>query len=98
MADRAEDNKVPAQNAPNSDREPQQSRAPDDRPAPPHRDELNRKTVPGRESAAPSYPAPVANRRTATASLTKKLSNGLMQQNRPKADMRLRTAYVCFWG
>src|SRR5262249_38508442 len=42
MADRAEDNKVPAQNAPNSDQDPQQSRAPDDRQAPPHRDEINR--------------------------------------------------------
>src|SRR5262249_54331101 len=42
MADRAEDNKEPAQNAPNSDQEPQQSRAPDDRQAPPHRDEINR--------------------------------------------------------
>jgi hypothetical protein len=39
--------------------------------APPHRDEMNRKTVPGRDSAAPSWPASVANRITATESLTK---------------------------
>src|SRR5713101_9412855 len=62
MVDRAEDNKAPTRNAPNSDREPQRSRGPDDRLAPPHRGEMNRKTVPGRESAAPSSLAPVANR------------------------------------
>src|SRR2546423_4668918 len=62
MADRAENNKVPTRNAPNSDQEPQRSRGPDDRPAPPHRDEMNRKTAPARDSAAPSSPAPVANR------------------------------------
>src|SRR5437773_1427229 len=61
MADRAENNKVPTRNAPNSDQEPQRSRGPDDRPTPPHRDEMNRKTAPGRDSAAPSSPAPVAN-------------------------------------
>src|SRR6266700_7706316 len=87
MADRAENNKVPARNAPNSDQEPQRSRGPDDRPAPPHRDEMNRKTAPGRDSAAPSSPAPVANRITATESPTKKACNGLLQQNRHKADM-----------
>jgi hypothetical protein len=32
---------------------------------------MNRKTVPGRDSAAPSWPASVANRITATESLTK---------------------------
>src|SRR5437773_5391924 len=56
MAGRAEDNKVPTRNAPNSDQEPQRSHGPDDRPAPPHRGEMNRKTVPGRASAAPSWP------------------------------------------
>src|SRR5882757_6708681 len=56
MVDQAENNKVPARNAPNSDQEPQRSRGPDDRPAPPHRDEMNRKTAPGRDSAAPSSP------------------------------------------
>ncbi|MFZ2079128.1 MAG: hypothetical protein WAV38_21255, partial [Xanthobacteraceae bacterium] len=46
-----------------------------------------RKTVPGRDSAAPSWSAPVANRITATESLTKKACNGLLQQNRPQADI-----------
>src|SRR5262245_16911919 len=87
MADRAENNKVPARNAPNSDQEPQRSRAPGDRPAPPHRDEMNRKTAPGRASAAPSSSAPVANRITATESPTKKACNRLLQQNRHKADI-----------
>jgi hypothetical protein len=32
-------------------------------------------------------PAPVANRFTATESLTKKACNRLLQQNRPKADI-----------
>src|SRR4029450_9469908 len=72
MADRAENNKVPARKAPTSDQEPQRSRGPDDRPAPPHRDEMNRKTAPGPDSAAPSSPAPVANRITATESPTEK--------------------------
>src|SRR5512133_3458384 len=89
MADRAENNKVPARNAPNSDQEPQRSRGPDDRPAPPHRDEMNRKTAPGRDPAALSSPAPVANRITATESPTKKACNTLLQQNRPKADIGL---------
>jgi hypothetical protein len=44
---------------------------------------MNRKTVPGRESAAPSWSAPVANRFTTTESLTKKTCNRLLQQNRP---------------
>src|SRR6266403_1217147 len=61
MVDQAENNKVPARNAPNSDQEPQRSRGPADRPAPPHRDKMNRKTAPGRDAAAPSSPAPVAN-------------------------------------
>src|SRR6266566_4551229 len=87
MADRAENNKVPARNAPNSDQEPQRSRGPDDRPAPPHRDEMNRTTAPGRDSAAPSSPAPVANRITATESPTKKACNGLLQQNRHFCDI-----------
>src|SRR5262245_60863694 len=94
MADRAENNKVPARNAPNSDQEPQRSRAPGDRPAPPHRDEMNRKTAPGRASAAPSSPAPVANRITATESPTKKACNRLLQQNLPKADI----AAICRTG
>src|SRR6266446_2596848 len=93
MADRAENNKVPAPNAPNSDQEPQRSRVPDDRPAPPHRDEMNRKTAPGRDSAAPSSPSPVANRITATESPTKKACNGLLQQNRHKADIPRLTAF-----
>src|SRR6266581_7178066 len=87
MADRAEDNKVPARNAPNLDQEPQRSRGPDDHPSPPHRGEMNRKTVPDHESAAPSWPAPVANRLVATESLTKKDCNGLLQQNRPETDI-----------
>src|SRR5262245_15038313 len=86
MADRAENNKVPTRNAPNSDQEPQRSRGPDDRPIPPHRDEMNRKTAPGSDSAAPSSPAPVANRITATESPTKKACNGLLQQNLPCVD------------
>src|SRR5712692_7400249 len=89
MVDRAEDNKAPTRNAPNSDREPQRSRGPDDRLAPPHRGEMNRKNVPGRESAAPSSLAPVANRFTTTESLTKKTCNRLLQQNRA---IRRRTA------
>jgi hypothetical protein len=44
---------------------------------------MNRKTAPGRDSAAPSSPAPVANRITATESPTKKACNGLLQQNLP---------------
>src|SRR5262245_10397348 len=87
MADRAESNKVPTRNAPNSDQEPQRSREPDDRPTPPPRDEMNRKTAPDRDSVAPSSPAPVANRITATESPTKKACNGLLQQNRHKADL-----------
>src|SRR5271166_6493830 len=86
MADRAEDNKAPTRNAPNSDREPRRPRGPDDRLALPHRDEMNRKTVPGRESAAPSWSAPVANRITATESPTPTTFNRFLQQNRPKAD------------
>src|SRR5262249_37764260 len=80
MADRAQNNKVPTRNAPNSNQEPRRSRAPDDRPTPPPRDKMNRKTAPGRDSAAPSSPAPVANRITATESPTKKACNGLLQQ------------------
>src|SRR6516225_5877338 len=87
MADRAENNKVPIRNAPNSDQEPQRSRGPDDRPTPPPRDEMNRKTAPDRDPAAPSSPAPVANRITATESPTKKACNGLLQHNLPKADI-----------
>src|SRR5262249_18852560 len=94
MADRAENNKVPARNAPNSDQEPQRSRAPGDRPAPPHRGEMNRKTAPGRASAAPSSPAPVANRITATESPTKKACNRLLQQNRHEAGIS-RQAFAC---
>src|SRR6516164_10837413 len=86
MVDRAEDNKAPTRNAPNSDQEPRQSREPDDRPAPPHRGKMNRKTVPGRDSAAPSWSVSVANRVTATESPTKKTRNGLLQQNLPQAD------------
>ena len=58
MADRAEDNKAPTRNAPNSDREPRRPRGPDDRLALPHRDEMNRKTVPGRESPPHHGPLP----------------------------------------
>src|SRR4029079_7117273 len=87
-------NKVPARNAPNSDQEPQRSRGPDDRPAPPHRDEMNRKTAPARDSAAPSSPAPVANRIAATESPTKKACNGLLQQNLHKADIPRRLS-IC---
>src|SRR5262245_17029919 len=87
MAGRAENNKVPARNAPNSDQEPQRPRGPDDRPAPPHPDEMNRKTAPGPDSAAPSSPAPVANRITATESPTEKACNGLLQQNLPRGDL-----------
>src|SRR6516165_8306107 len=79
MADRAESNKVPTRNEPNSDQEPQRSRGLDDHPTPPHRDEMNRKTAPGGDSAAPSCRAPVANRITATESPTKKACNGLLQ-------------------
>jgi hypothetical protein len=59
---------------------------------------MNRKTVPGRGSAAPSWPAPVANRSTTTESLTKKVCNGLLQQNRHKADMPFAPVNVRFWG
>src|ERR1700680_1415833 len=82
MVDRAEDNKVLTRNAPNSDQEQRRSRGPDDRPARPHRGEMNRKTVPGRASAAPSWSAPIANRFTSTKSPTKKACNRLLQQNR----------------
>src|SRR5207248_5922566 len=98
MAGRAEDNKVPTQNAPILNQEPQRSRGPDDRPAPLHRDEMNRKTVPDHESAAPSCSAPVANRITATESLAKKDCNGLLQQNRPLADTPAASANVRFRG
>src|SRR6266576_5498966 len=91
MAARAENNKVPARNAPNSDQAPQRSRGPDDRPAPPHRDEMNRKIAPGRDSAAPSSSAPVANRITATESPTKKACKGLLQQNLPSAAVSKRS-------
>src|ERR1700754_2663107 len=91
MVGQAENNKVPARNAPNSDQEPQRSRGPDDRPAPPHRDEMNRKTAPARDSAAPSSPAPVANRIAATESPTKKACNGLLQQNLPEAAVSNRS-------
>src|SRR6516165_3033224 len=87
MADRAESNKVPTRNEPNSDQEPQRSRGLDDHPTPPHRDEMNRKTAPGGDSAAPSSPAPVANRITATESPTKKACNGLLQHNLPRGDI-----------
>src|SRR5215831_18636363 len=90
MADQAQNNKVPTRNAPNSNQEPRRSRGPDDRPTPPPRDEMNRKTAPGRDSAAPSSPTPVANRITATESPTKKACNGLLQQNRHKADKSRR--------
>src|SRR5437764_14963975 len=39
-----------------------------------------RLAAPGRDLAAPSSPAPVANRITATESPTKKACNGLLQQ------------------
>src|SRR5262245_8312764 len=91
MAGRAENNKVPARNAPNSDQEPQRPRRPDDRPAPPHPDEMNRKTAPGPDSAAPSSPAPVANRITATESPTEKACNRLLQQNLPGGDLSRRS-------
>jgi hypothetical protein len=42
---------------------------------------MNRKTAPGRDPAALSSPAPVANRITATESPTKKACNRLLQQN-----------------
>src|SRR5947209_9677343 len=96
MAGRAEDNKVPTQNAPNLNQEPQRSRRPDDRPAPLHRDEMNRKTVPDHESAAPSCSAPVANRITATESLAKKDCNGLLQQNLPGTDIPRCPRHVSF--
>src|SRR5262245_30641624 len=89
MADRAENNKVPTRNAPSSDQEPQRSRGPDDRPTLPPRDEMNRKTPPGSDSAAPSSLAPVANRITATEPPTKKACNGLLQQNPLIGDMRI---------
>src|SRR5271157_679599 len=98
MADRAEDNKAPTRNAPNSDREPRRPRGPDDRLALPHRDEMNRKTVPGRESAAPSWSAPVANRITATESPTPPNFNRFLQQNRPKADIETASRNVRFRG
>src|SRR6516162_7906797 len=91
MADRAESNKVPTRNEPNSDQEPQRSRGLDDHPTPPHRDEMNRKTAPGGDSAAPSSPAPVANRITATESPTKKACNGLLQHNLPLAAVSNRS-------
>src|SRR6516165_2605820 len=94
MADRAESNKVPTRNAPNSDQEPQRSRGSDDRPTPPPRDEMNRKTAPDRDSVAPSSPAPVANRITATESPTKKSCNGLLQQNLPKADICIAADFL----
>src|SRR5262245_48422390 len=97
MVDQAENNKGPARNAPNSDQEPQRSRGPDDRPAPPHRDEMNRKTAPARDSAAPSSPAPVANRITATESPTKKACNGLLQQNLPGAAVSTRSKIVALF-
>src|SRR4029450_10483371 len=98
MADRAENNKVPTRNAPNSDQEPQRSRGPDDRPAPPHRDEMNRKTAPGPDSAAPSSPAPVANRITATESPTEKACNGLLQQNLPEPDSCIARSQFSIFG
>src|SRR5215469_12679544 len=98
MADRAQNNKVPTRKAPNSNQEPRRSRGPDDRPTPPPQDEMNRKTAPGRDSAAPSSPAPVANRITATESPTKKACNGLLQQNRHKADLLTALVDVCLWG
>src|SRR6266576_6305500 len=98
MADRAENNKMLTRNAPNSDQEPQRSRGPDDRPAPPHRDEMNRKIAPGRDSAAPSSPTPVANRTTATESPTKEACNGLLQQNRHKADAKEAPAKLSAFG
>src|SRR6516225_12224644 len=97
MADRAESNKVPTRNEPNSDQEPQRSRGLDDHPTPPHRDEMNRKTAPGGDSAAPSSPAPVANRITATESPTKKACNGLLQHNRHETDVLCVPTNVCSW-
>jgi hypothetical protein len=47
----------------------------------------NRKTAPSPDSAAPSSPAPVANRITATESPAEKACNGLLQQNLPNADI-----------
>src|SRR5262249_28124587 len=97
MADRAQNNKVPTRNAPNSNQEPRRSRAPDDRPTR-LLETMNRKTAPGRDSAAPSSPAPVANRITAMESPTKKACNGLLQQNRHKADIPRCQLFVCFSG
>jgi hypothetical protein len=57
---------------------------------------MNRKTAPDRDSVAPSSPAPVANRITATESPTKKACNGLLQQNRHKADMSVVSLDVRF--
>jgi hypothetical protein len=58
---------------------------------------MNRKTAPGRDLAAPSSPAPVANRIAATESPTKKACNGLLQQNLPQADIRI-AAKIAFNG
>src|SRR6516165_277703 len=93
MADRAESNKVPTRNEPNSDQEPQRSRGLDDHPTPPHRDEMNRKTAPGGDSAAPSSPAPVANRITATESPTKKACNGLLQTSENDGLLRCHSRF-----
>src|SRR5215470_19575163 len=103
MADRAENNKVPTRNAPNSDQEPQRSRGPDDRPTPPPRDEMNRKTAPGRDAAAPSSPDSAANRIRATESLFARTINDFCNKigtcetpaDVPKADIGRSISLRC---
>src|SRR5262249_47895036 len=98
MADRAKNNKVPTRNAPNSDQEPQRSRRPDHCPTPPHRDEMNKKTAPGGDSAAHHRPLPSRIASQRRESPTKKACNGLLQQNRHEADIPTCPLFVRFEG
>src|SRR5438046_9739553 len=83
------DNRPPVPYGPTTDQGPQQSRERGDRPEQPHQGEMSKTAVLDRDSAAPSSPAPTADRVRATESPFPEILNGILQQNRPKTDWAL---------
>src|SRR5947207_9762358 len=83
------DNRPPVPYGPTTDQGPQQSRERGDRPEQPHQGEMSKTAVLDRDSAAPSSPAPTADRVRATESPFPAILNGLLQQNRHICDVVL---------
>src|SRR6476620_8315157 len=83
------DSAAPARHRPSSGREPQQSLVPDDPLAPPHQDRTNRTAAPGPDYADPSWPSPPQFTPIATESWFGSIHNCLLQQYRPRAEVRL---------